>query len=317
MRSFKFFFFVFLLWSCQDPSVKSDVVLSSKFTGESTEENIGTKLGDYWYQGKAEISRYELIQNRYGDLHPGYAVMIFVTEDFLTDKQVKNDRYENTNTIHILKNNQIKKFPTGVYDYSVMSSVFTPTDVMDYPNTLKVSTSTQEWCGHTYMQLNFRNNRYVSELHSYFEDEADMVTQLDKAILEDELFNRIRLSPKTLPLGKIKVIPSTQIARLKHLDYTVVNAVAYLEEYNGADFDAESLMVYSVNFPALDRKLEIVFEEKSPYKIEGWIDSYPSTFDQKVRKTIAKKTHERYSPYWKENSLSNMNLRESLGLPGF
>ena len=41
------------------------------------------KLGDYWYQEATEISRYELQQNRYADVHPGEAVLIFVTEDFL------------------------------------------------------------------------------------------------------------------------------------------------------------------------------------------------------------------------------------------
>lgn len=306
-----------LFWSCQNQPHKSDAVVPANFSKPSDEKVRGAKLSDYWYKGNAEISRYELTQNRYGDLHPGYAVMIFVTEDFLTDKQVKNDRYQNPNSINVLKNNQIKKFPTGIYDYSVMSSVFTPVDPLDFPNTLKVSTSSQEWCGHTYSQINLKKDQYLTELHSYFESEADMLTSLDVAILEDELFNRIRLNPMTLPTGKIKIIPSTQIARLMHLDYSVVDAEASLADYSGDDFESTSFMVYKVRFLSLERTLEIVFEKKSPYKIEGWTDSYPSMFDQKIRKTIAKKTHERYSPYWKENSLSEMNLRETLGLPDF
>ena len=45
----------------------------------------------YWNQGKAELARYELQQVRYGEIHQGDAVLIFVTEDFLKDKQVKYD----------------------------------------------------------------------------------------------------------------------------------------------------------------------------------------------------------------------------------
>ena len=59
--------------------------------------------------------------------------MIFVTEDFLTEKQVKNDHYKNPKSVSILKNNQISKFPTGIYDYSIMKSVFTPIDIKEFP----------------------------------------------------------------------------------------------------------------------------------------------------------------------------------------
>ena len=43
----------------------------------------------YWYAGQAELNRYRLEQARYGELHRGEAVLIFVTEPFLKDKQVK------------------------------------------------------------------------------------------------------------------------------------------------------------------------------------------------------------------------------------
>ncbi|MDP7238046.1 MAG: hypothetical protein QGI34_15090, partial [Candidatus Latescibacteria bacterium] len=39
-------------------------------------------FGDYWYQGKAEITSYTLKQARYGEIHDGHVVLIFVTEDF-------------------------------------------------------------------------------------------------------------------------------------------------------------------------------------------------------------------------------------------
>ena len=87
----------------------------------------------YWTQGKAEVNVYELSQNRYKENHPGKLISVFVTEDFLTDKQVKNERYKNPNSTWTFKNIQLKKFTTGVYDYSLFTSVFTPIDRTKFP----------------------------------------------------------------------------------------------------------------------------------------------------------------------------------------
>ena len=46
-------------------------------------------FGSYWYQGKAEINTYALAQFRYGEKREAEAVLIFVTEDFSREKQVK------------------------------------------------------------------------------------------------------------------------------------------------------------------------------------------------------------------------------------
>jgi len=132
-------------------------------------------FNDYWYAGEAEITSYELVQARYGEKRNGQAVLIFVTEDFLPDLQVK-DESSSGEGISVLKLNYTKKFYTGIYPYSMMSSVFTPVKNEDYPSTLKVSTSSQEWCGHTYLQVNHENEAYRVTGHSYFESEADQET---------------------------------------------------------------------------------------------------------------------------------------------
>ncbi|HEY0111342.1 MAG TPA: hypothetical protein VGB67_17005, partial [Fibrella sp.] len=45
----------------------------------------------YWFGGKAELNTYRLDQAQYGASHPGEAVLVFVTEDFRTDKHVKSE----------------------------------------------------------------------------------------------------------------------------------------------------------------------------------------------------------------------------------
>lgn len=274
-------------------------------------------LSDYWYQGKAEISRYDLQQNRYQDIHPGEAIAIFVTEDFLTDKQVKNDNYTNPNSTPVLKTNLLRKFPTGIYDYSIMTSVFTPTKVAELPQTLKVSTTAQDWCGHAFMQLNYEAEQYRMQLHSYFENEADQDKKVGYAVLEDELFNRIRIHPEGLPTGQIDIIPSTTVIRLRHLPFKTYTAQAAHGDYSGNDFEGDHLKVYTLEYPQLQRELSIVYQAEEPYIIEGWKDTYPSAFDQQPRTTLARRTNTILSPYWKLNSREDMPERQRLEMEVF
>ncbi len=57
------------------------------YSSESQEHNNSSAIvdsqdfNDYWYDGKAEITSYKLEQARYGELHEGYVVLVFVTED--------------------------------------------------------------------------------------------------------------------------------------------------------------------------------------------------------------------------------------------
>ena len=277
-------------------------------------DSPSAKLSEYWYQGKAEITSYQLAQNRYQDVHPGEAIMIFVTEDFLVDKQVKNERYQNPNTTSVLKNNQLRKFPTGIYDYQMMTSVFTPANPNEYPYSLKVTSSAQEWCGQAFMQVNYKDKHYVMQLNSYFEGEGDQSQKAELAILEDEIYNRIRINPANLPKGEIAIYPSSMVLRLLHLPFKPVQAEATTNVYTGHDIVGDELSVYQITFPSLGRTLEIVYETKAPYEIAGWVDAYPSVFDRKVRKTIAQRKKTVLAPYWQQNGLSDMKLREALEL---
>jgi hypothetical protein len=82
--------------------------------------------------------------------------------------QIKAD-HSGAQDIAILKLNAVRKFFTGIYPYSILTSIFSPVDVQKYPLPLKVSSSTQEWCGHVYTQMNLAENEYRVRLHSYFE----------------------------------------------------------------------------------------------------------------------------------------------------
>lgn len=272
------------------------------------------RLGDYWYQGKAEVNSFELSQNRYSDLHPGEVVLVFVTEDFLTDKQVKNESYQSDRSAKVLKMNKLQRFVTGIYDYAIMTSVFTPVDVGKFPYTLKVTNTSQDWCGQTYQQVNFRDDHYQTQLFSYFEREGDQQGEVPLAALEDEIFNRIRMNPESLPTGVTTMLPSAMFCRLMHVPFTVQPATASLGPYSGNQFDGEELRAYRVEFPQLNRTLEIVFEGKEPYRIAGWTDSYPSLVDGQPRTTIARRKQTLLNAYWQHHNREDGNLRQQLEL---
>lgn len=273
-------------------------------------------LDKYWYQGKGELNTYTLEQNRYQGIHPGQVLLIFVSEDFLTDKQVKNDRYQNPNSTKVLKTNAITRFTTGIYDYSIMSSVFTPARTKEHPRTLKVAHSSQDWCGQTFAQINLQDDgQYQQQLNSYFENEGDRTGAVKADALEDELLNRIRMSYRDLPTGGLNLIPSMTFLRLRHQPFVPVQANASLADYEGADFSGEDLKVYTIEYPSLQRNIQYVFSGVSPYLIEGWIEASPSAFDGVVRTTKATREETRLEAYWQQNSNSPdfVQKREELG----
>ena len=187
----------------------------------------------YWYNYGAEITRFELEQGRYGEIRPGHAVLIFVTEPFLPDIQVKSDfEASRERSIPILKLNFIKRFNTGIYDYSMMKSVFTPipSEQQQLSKTLKVSTTRQDWCGHVFLQYNLEKDHYKVKQYSYFEKEGDRTVNIPSVHLEDDIWTRIRIDPKTLPLGGIEMIPGSFFTTIRMIDLRAEKAVAELTD---------------------------------------------------------------------------------------
>lgn len=268
-------------------------------------------FGDQWYQGKAEITSYDLNQARYGEIRSGHSVFIFVTEDFSNSKHVKLDRPNRVpeDAVKVLKLNATRNFVTGIYPYSMMTSVFTPVYSDRHPRTLKVTTSSQEWCGHTFTQLNLTDDGYRAKLYSYFERESDRDMTWSGGIPEDELWNRVRLSPDSLPVGKVRLIPGTIFQRLQHSAWGVFDAVA---ERSTRPEDAD-LSVYTVTYPQIKRRLSITYRTAFPHEIESWEETERLGTDREMT-TTAKLRKRMMSPYWQHNDLDDEHLRKQLGL---
>jgi len=264
---------------------------------------------EYWWTGKAEINSYKLEQARYGEIHQGNAVLIFVTEDFSKKKHVKldNPQQAGNDAVNVLKLNFTKKFTTGIYPYSMMMSSFKPVEVSIFPNTFKVTATSQEWCGHTFTQLDLEKERYEGYLFSYFESEgSESQVSLQKELLEDEIWNTIRLDYNLLPTGNIEIIPGLLSQRLLHHDFTVLKANASL-------LDAEDdQKIYLVEYEKPQRTLKIFFQSEFPYQIEGWEDS--QMIRGKLMTTKAKLNKSLKLDYWNKNQPNDTKYRQELDL---
>lgn len=306
MKKLSFLFCITLVLFC---SCKETVETTSKITEainptpevEQPKVELTKPFKDYWYNGEAEITSYKLEQARYGEMRDGNAVLVFVTEDFLPEKQVKADNYDERN-IPILKLNTTKNFNTGIYPYSIMQSTFYP--VSNNQHAIKISASVQEWCGHVYTQLNNRDNFEISS-HSYFQNEADEDFSIHKTHTENEIWTKLRIDPKSLPVGEISMIPSLEYTRLKHKKVKAYKAITTLG--NGT---------YSISYPELNRTLKISFNADFPYEIFGWEESFSSGFgpSAKVLTTKASRLETIKSAYWSKNNNSDEVLRATLKL---
>lgn len=284
-----FFLMVMILVGCNTTEKETTSLPQTK------ERTISKDFDSYWFQGQAEITSYSLQQERYGEMMEGRAVLVYVTEDFLPEAQVKANE-QNPENFTVLKLNKMKNFITGIYPYSIMTSTFSP--VFQDTHAIKVSNSVQEWCGHVYAQINNRDHFEVTS-HSYFEGEADEHFSLEKTWLEDELWTLLRIDPALLPQGDIEIIPSLEYTRLRHKEIKAAQAKAVLTK-------TDSLSNYTVNYPATDRTLRIWFTTEPPFTIEKWEEQIGDYI------TKAEKINHIKSDYWNKNQNKHEFLRDSL-----
>jgi hypothetical protein len=264
----------------------------------------------YWYAGEAEITSYKLDQARYGEMHEGTAVLMFVAEDFSTKELTKSSE-KNGEKLPVLKVNYEKKFVTGIYPYSILMTAASPIDIANHPLPLKIATSCQEWCGHTYTQLNMENGRYEMTEHSYFPGEGDHERDLGGALPEDAIWTRLRIAPDKLPVGKFELIPSTIYARLRHKPLEVIDVSgSYVKS------DSAGLKIYQLDYADGSRELKIWYDEKFPYGIAKWEENYEEGWGPEAKHftTTAVRMHTKKLAYWDRHKNVDRVLRGELGL---
>ncbi len=303
MRDLLLLFSFLLLVSCnQTTETESEHYAPSAKKEEQQPRQLSQQWKDYWYAGMAEISSYDLSQSRYGELREGTSVMIYVTEPFDPEDEVKADATSEDN-IPVLKLNHTRDFVTGIYPYSIMSSTFLPLNHKE--NAMKISSSIQEWCGQTYMQFNKSGDSYQVQLRSYFQSEGNKDFAIDNTLTENQIPLQLRLDPRAMPTDSLQIIPSAEYLRLKHIETKPYLGIAKLSEIPDG-------LLYSVKFPDLNRTIAYKVEKEFPHRILNWMERYNDGGRPMVSTATIKKTYK--TAYWSQNGKEQEVLREKLDL---
>lgn len=317
MKTMKRMTGILSLW----PTVLAPVLVALTFASCRSEAlnaagPMPENLRQYWLNGKAELSRYELTQARYGNLNRGEMLLIMVTEPFRTDKQVKSEITPGTNDQTILKAQSTRKFVTGIYDYAMTTTSFKP--LASEAKALKVTGTSVEWCGQTFMQMNLKGDEYRLQSRSYFEAEGDVDETLAGAISEDEIWQRIRLQGDKLPTGEVKFFPSMTSTRLRHRKHSPLMAHASVTDAPGSSAKGGKNKSYTLLYAAGsadERRVEYIFEAEFPYKIVAFYEEYLDGFVKPRKlKTSAILKKQIMLDYWRTHDNEHEKLRKEFGI---
>ena len=152
--------------------------------------------GKLWDDGLAEVAEYRAERVIYGAARPHRATLIVVKEDFDTDLYVKADSSAGRELATVLKLNWQAQIPTPNYDYHFLTSVFVRR--ADVREVVKLSSSSQEWCGTSFHLLKGWTDPPQLETHSYFEGEGERTFPLtlnEGDLLDDQLALSLRALP--------------------------------------------------------------------------------------------------------------------------
>jgi len=280
--------------------------------------NYGNRFWKLWGDGNAELAGYDLTYLRYGKLRQGTAVAIFVTEDFSDTLRVKADpgKHPKSDVYPVLKLNLMQDFPTGLYDYSLMTSTFVKANGdADAGLPVKVSFSAQEWCGHVFAHLLFGNKEIDLTSHSYFDGEADQQQKLNLptgGISEDALFHWARgLASPVLKPGesmKIKLLRSLAHSRLNHQPLQWVDATLHFDPkpttvpVAAGTFEVDRLTCTLAN----GMSWTFYIDRKDPYRM---IVQWETSEGEKGSLIKSKRL-----PYWKLNDNGDESILSQIGL---
>ena len=268
---------------------------------------------DFWAlfsDGRAELNGYTLVQPRYGQLRNGYAVLIYVTEPFSRSRRVKVDSYDPGNPDHFiaLKLNQIRRFQTGIYDYALMTSVFAQPLKSMHP--VKVSFSSQEWCGQIHEEIQLESHEVRIRTQSYFEGETKTKTLKGILASEDALWITARGLTRGGPgSGNFKspMIGSAILRRLHHLKAEPVTGQFKWSKSNIQTVPAGRFSVRDLTWRRQDgHTCAMSVEIPAPHRIVQWRCSDGER---------AQLTGTRRLAYWSKAREGDERLLKGLGLP--
>lgn len=263
---------------------------------------------DFWHtwgDGKAELSGYRATVMRYGAARDAEIVLIYVTEPLDRATLIKEDE-ASARGIPVMKLNFTEKFQTGIYPYSVMTSVFAPTD--GYLSTrfapVKLTLSSQEWCGHVFHGVWAGERSYQSQVISYFQSEGEHTENVETppgTLYEDALYIQLREFDGAFAGGADwsgSLVPQLWSARRAHTPLRPVQArITRTHRDDGVDR-------FTLTYGDVERTFDV--EQTGMKRIVAW------TANDGEHAEILRTAR---LPYWSLHGPGEETYREQLGLP--
>jgi hypothetical protein len=219
--------------------------------------------------------------------------------------------------MYVIKLNKLYRFVTGIYDYSVMTTVFSVVDshLGHHPfQAARVTNTTQDWCGQVSQRLDLHEDGWHHELRSYFEREGDQETVLpaksDLGDSEDNLWVWIReLDGEVLVPGEsreLSAVPALWELRKSHRRIAL-HAVR-ITKSAGEPFETPmgTFRAFRWSWQIEDRSVSIWVEADGARRILGWEDSAGG------RGRLAASIR---VPYWQAHDNADLHWRDELMLP--
>ena len=290
----------------------------------AAEPLFGEAFSSVWHDGKAEIAGYDLTYPRYNAQRSGTAVAITVTEPFSWEPRVKADPpsgSDKSDTFGVVKLNLVEDFPTGVYDYNLMTSAFVATEPVEglpAGAAVKTTFTAQEWCGHAFQQDVFFPALVEHRGYSYFDGEAQQEESFKikgDVLSEDALFLWARgLAAPVVAPGEEVDVPlyrSAAVVRLQHVPQAIDEAEleredeTYFMETAIGRVEVREASVEVDRDGADDLEYTFLVEVAPPHRVVEWSrsDGYTAVLTGVDR-----------MPYWSLQRPSDTDALERIGL---
>lgn len=253
-------------------------------------------LEAYWKEDFIEINLYEITTT--GASEKAEAILIYSRSTFPPD-------------IPVLKGDLI--LPSSGMDDPAHTEVWTPLDYPAHPATRRVKMHWDSEKETTETQLQIRGREMEIVVSKAGQTDT---TLLPATYLEDDVRNRIRFDPGTLPLGKIQMVPS--LSRIPDssdfpgIHEAVANLFIKVKDDAGKQVETYN---YHLNYPELGISLMIECESTFPYRILKFVEmrkhtdksqSYTSTAVVKNHVyRLAPETKEEWEALWESFGVQN------------
>ncbi len=307
-----------------NPSVPSPSVDRSTLPPQPS-ANESAAFWKFWGDGNAEVDSYKTTQSRYGELREGYSVLVFVTEEISRTSRIKveSDAIPKDDRIPVLKLNRVLKFPTGIYDYSMLTSTFDAigAEFGNHPwQAMKISNTTQEWCGSFFGMWRTNNDALYYTRYSYFQSEGDMDNVRynlpnDEWEYEDNLPILIRELDgawmKTGDAKNVMLMPSFQHQRFTHDSIAFLPAT--IKKEDGGD-----IKIGSKTCPATTHWTWLYTDGKTKVSEEYWTEAdYPHRIVQWKSSdgSSGELLVSERQPYWSQHDNAHANMRKEFEIP--